>query len=303
MCSLYLQRALDLTTPWRWKNAGNYELAGWLACVRLTLEQGGNIDLTSRPHCVRWERLPSDSQCRQATIVGTCKRVMGMAEDSSVIVIGDPANINARASIAKQLAGFSNIEPFLCKHLYEFAKKLEAAKGFTRLERTLDFISDCMTGVAQVDFLGAVKSHQCGKKLGTAKFGDLVKIGISVAESNGLEAVLELMEGFRRRTTTRLFRKELFFAMCSALRIKSARQNDALTDVIWEVQNRIRHSGRSIQKRSIGSTLLVKGLEFDHVLIIHADTMSRKDWYVALTRATTSVTILSPSECLSSGGN
>jgi DNA helicase IV len=59
-----------------------------------------------------------------------------------------------------------------------------------------------------------------------------------------------------------------------------------LKDTIWEVQNRLRHIGRIIPKRAIGSTLLVKGLEFDHAVIIHTDSMSRKDWYVALTRAT-----------------
>jgi DNA helicase-2/ATP-dependent DNA helicase PcrA len=40
----------------------------------------------------------------------------------------------------------------------------------------------------------------------------------------------------------------------------------------------------------------VKGLEFDHAVIIHADNMTRKDWYVALTRAAKGITILSPSE-------
>ena len=110
------------------------------------------------------------------------------------------------------------------------------------------------------------------------------------------KSVLELMQGFHGRETTRLFRREMFFAMRSALQIRFVRQYDTLTDAIWDVQNRIRHTGRSIGKRSIGSTLLVKGLEFEHVVIIHADNMSRKDWYVALTRATNSVTILSPSE-------
>jgi DNA helicase-2/ATP-dependent DNA helicase PcrA len=154
-----------------------------------------------------------------------------------------------------------------------------------------------MIGTEKADFLKAVKSHQSGRKHGTAKFGDLVKVGIAVAEGTAEEAVLELMQGFHGRKTTHLFRRELFFSMCSALRIKSTRQHDELADVILEVQNRIRHSGRLIGKRSIGSTLLVKGLEFDHAVIIHANSMSRKDWYVALTRATTSVTILSPSEC------
>jgi DNA helicase-2/ATP-dependent DNA helicase PcrA len=294
-------KAGELTTPWRWTNAGNAELANWLAGVRLTLEQGGNIDLTSRPGCVKWESLSRDPTIRHATIVRTCLNVMGMAIDAPLIVIADPANINARTSLAQKLAtaGFSNIEPLGSKYLYEYAKKIEDAKGFPRLEKALDFICDCMVGAEKADFLKAVKSHASGKKCGTAKFGDLIKVGIAVAEGTAENAVLELLQGFNGKKTTRLFRRELFFSMCSALRIKSTRQHDKLTDVIWDVQNRIRHSGRSIGKRSIGSTLLVKGLEFDHAVIIHANNMSRKDWYVALTRATTSVTILSPSACFS----
>jgi DNA helicase-2/ATP-dependent DNA helicase PcrA len=294
-------KAGKLITPWRWRNAGNPELAEWLAHIRLTLEQGGNIDLTSRPGCVKWECLPSDPQVRQTKIVGTCKSLMGKANNAPLIVIGDPVNINARVSLAKNLAaaGFSNVEPLGSYHLYEFAKKIEAAKGLARLERTLEFICACMIGAEKAVFLKAVKSHQSGKKLGTAQFGDLIKIGIAVTEANAVETVLELMHGFHGRETTRLFRRELFFSMCSALRIKSTRPYKSLTDTIWEVQNRIRHAGRKIGKRSIGSTLLIKGLEFDHTVIIHADSMSRKDWYVALTRATTSITILSPSECFS----
>ena len=294
-------KAGEMTTPWRWRNAGNTEMADWLAEVRCTLEQGGAIDLTKRPGCVSWEQLHNDPQFWQGKIVGTCKSVMGRASDAQLVVIGDPANINVRAALAQKLAavGFSNIEPLGCKHLYAFAKKIETAKGFTRLERVLDFICACMIGAEKTAFIKAVKSHQGGKKLGAANFGDLIKIGIAVAEGTADEAVFELMQGFYDRRATRLFRREMFFAMRSAIQIKSARQYDTLTDAIWDVQNRIRHTGRSIGKRSIGSTLLVKGLEFDHAVIIHADNMSRKDWYVALTRATNSVTILSPSECFS----
>lgn len=144
-----------------------------------------------------------------------------------------------------------------------------------------------------------MKSRQIGGKRGATKFGDLIKIGVAIAEGDMDESVLELLQGFHAMQTTRLFRREMFLAMCSALQIRFTRQHDTLTDAIWDVQNLIRHTGRLIGKRSIGSTLLVKGLQFDHAVIIHADNMSRKDWYVALTRAITSVTILSPSECFS----
>ncbi|MBI3775815.1 MAG: AAA family ATPase [Gammaproteobacteria bacterium] len=300
-------KAGEMITPWRWRKTenktGNDDLADWLAEVRCTLEQGGAIDLTKRPGCVSWKQLPEDPRFRQGKIVGVCKSVMGKAKDARLVVIGDPVKISARSALAQQLAaaGFSNIEPLGCKQLYSFAKKIEAATGHARLELVLDFISACMTQVEKPAFMNAMKSRQDGKKLGTAKFGDLVKIGIAVAEGTMDKSVLELMQGFHAREATRLFRREMFFAMRSALQAKSTRQYDTLTDALWDVQNRIRHTGRSIGKRSIGSTLLVKGLEFEHVVIIYADNMSRKDWYVALTRATTSVTILSPSECFSPG--
>lgn len=293
-----------MITPWRWKKAENDDLAKWLVSVRDSIEKSGVIDLRKRPRCVGWEHLPSDPQYRQNKVIGVCKSVMGKAGDGPMVVIGDPANINSRAALAQKLAavGFSNIEPIGCKHLYEFAKKIETATGFARLEQALDFIGDCMTQTDKADYLKAVKSHQGGGRAGATKFGSLIARGIVVADEAlavADEALIELMQGFHNREATRLFRREMFYAMLSALRIKSIGQHNNLTDAIWQAQNRLRHIGRKIGRRSIGSTLLVKGLEFDYSVIIYTENMSRKDWYVALTRATTSVTILSPSECFS----
>jgi hypothetical protein len=291
-------KAGELVTPWRWHMAGNRELADWLAALRPTLERGGNIVLADRPACVRWEQLPTDPRFRNGKIVEVCKRALGDVNDGTLVVIGDAASINARAAIAKNLAkaGFSNIEPLGCVSLYAAAAKIEKAKDFARLEAAMEFISDCMTGTEQADFLKGVKSRQTGGKLGTAKFGDLINTGLAVIKGSAGEAVLELMQGFYEKDDTYCFRREMFYAMRAALRIKCARQSCALADAIWEVQNRIRHAGRLISNKSIGSTLLVKGLEFDHAVVIHADNMTRKDWYVALTRATAAITILSPSE-------
>ena len=169
----------------------------------------------------------------------------------------------------------------------------------SRLETALDFICTCMTGADRKGFLDSVESRLNGGRRGAAKFGDLITTGVAVAASAGDNALLELLQGFQLRGATRLFRREMFFAMRSALQIKAVRQNISLADAVWEAQNRIRHAGRTMGKRSVGSTLLLKGLEFDHSVIVHADHMTRKDWYVALTRATTSATILSPSECYS----
>jgi len=289
----------EMVTPWRWRKEGNTDLAYWLSEVRNTLEQGCTIDLTSRPECVNWVQLPNDPKFRYSKIVSTCTSVMGAAKDARLVVIGDSANINARAELAKKLAkvGFSNIEPLACKDLYKFAHEIKTVTGLSRLEKSIELIFSCMTGVNKKAFLVAVKSHLDGGKRGVAEFGNLIALGITVVENDSDEALLELMQGFHRRDDTNLSRKEMFFTMLSALKLKSTGQYATLSDAIWEVRNRFRHAGRTIWKRSIGSTLLIKGLEFEHAVIVYAENMTRKDWYVALTRATNSVTIVSPSEC------
>jgi DNA helicase-2/ATP-dependent DNA helicase PcrA len=234
-------------------------------------------------------------------VIGTCKALLGNCGTGNLAVIGDPTNIYARTSLAQKLAkaGFSNLEPINCTRLYSFAQKIEAASGFDRLEKTIDFVCACMTGADKTGFLNAVRARDNGKTLGTAKFGELITAGLAVVQGVEAGSLLRLLLGFRSKPYTYIFCRDMFFAMCSALHTKIARPQISLTDAIWEVQNRIRHSGRKLPRRSIGSTLLLKGLEFDHSVIVEATTMNRKDWYVALTRATTSVTVLSSEEYFS----
>lgn len=58
-------------------------------------------------------------------------------------------------------------------------------------------------------------------------------------------------------------------------------------------QRDMRHTGRPIRHRKlIGTTLLVKGLEYDHAVILDADTLDAKDLYVAMTRGAKTLTII-----------
>jgi DNA helicase-2/ATP-dependent DNA helicase PcrA len=293
----------ELLTPWRWNNAQNPGLADWLKGSRNALEKGDPFALGVRPSCVAWHALPTEPDQRQRMIVGICKSVLGRIGDGNLIVIGDAKNINARAALGQKLAsvGFAMIEPLACSGLYRAAEDILAGKGMSRLEATMEFLSDCMTGTNRVQFLDAVKSHTEGGKAGGKRFGPLINAGVELAQNQGsfCESILSLMEGFQLREDTRLYRREMFFALRAAMRIASTRPAANLMDAIWEVQNRVRHAGRNLPKRCLGSTLLVKGLEFDHAIVIHTDGMTRKDWYVALTRATNSLTILSPSEEIS----
>lgn len=288
----------ELTTPWRWKNEQNEELAEWLKDMRLALERDGTINFAARPACLKWVGLPADVRFQQATVMRTCLEAMGRADGSNLIVIGDAANVNARAALAKGLSrhGFSNIEPVACKDLYKAARAIETTTGFARFKAVLEFVSKCMTGTEKATFERALQSHLAGGGQGRAKFGDLLPMAAAIVRPGSDEAILAFLDAIRGMSETHLYRREMFFAMRSALQIKTTRRYESLPDAIWEIQNRIRHTGRKFGRRSIGSTLLVKGLEFDRAVVVHAANMTRKDWYVALTRATRSVQIVSPAE-------
>ena len=58
-------------------------------------------------------------------------------------------------------------------------------------------------------------------------------------------------------------------------------------------RERTRRLGKRLPKALISRTLLIKGMEFDHAVVLDADGLNRKEFYVAATRASRSLTILS----------
>lgn len=289
-------KAAELVTPWRWRNAGNYELADWLQMVRRALECGETLDFSILPTCVTSRALPEDPRFHKAVVVRECLEAMGDADSGDLIVIADSANVNARAGLAQNLAqrGFSNIEPIGCKELYDAAADIERKAGLDRFRAVLAFGSKCMTGTDRSALEAAVDAHRQSRSRGRGRFSDLLPIIDSIIRTGADEAMLAFLEALYGRSETHLYRKEMFFAMRAALQIKLVRPRVSLVDAVWEVQNRIRHAGRKFSKRSIGSTLLVKGLQFDSAVVLHTPNMTRRDWYVSLTRAVRRIRIIAP---------
>ncbi len=286
----------ELITPWRWKNAGNFALAEWLQTVRQAMESGSALDLTMLPEGVTRIALPTDIRFQQGAIVRQCLDSMGEAHLGNLIVIGDSKSANRRSALAQKLAkqGFTNIEPVGCKDIFSAAKAIDSSTGVDRFKALLQFAEKCMTGTNRTEFEKAVRAHQQGRRLGQAKFGVLLSLANAVITTGGDNAMLAFLGALQSHAGVHLYRREMFCAMKSALQVKATREIGNLNDAIWEVQNRSRHIGRRLGNRSIGSTLLVKGLEFDRSIVLYSGAMSPKDWYVALTRATQRIRIISP---------
>jgi DNA helicase-2/ATP-dependent DNA helicase PcrA len=297
--SVFRQEA-ELTYPHRWMNAQNPKLAEWLKYVRTELEKQNPVDLSSRPSCVSYISLPQTDEERKRVILNICIKALNAPQEEKIIVLENAAVPEARAHLARNLSNkwFRNIEPLDCKTLADAAERIDSSSGIDQLIALIDFACACKTGADRSAMEKAVRSHMRGGKQGHKAFKDLFPYTDRIIETGSRESMVELLSAIDARTKTNLYRPEMFFAMQAAMQLNADDPNKPLADRVWEVQNSIRHIGRKFGRSSVGSILLVKGLEFDHSVIVHQPKMSNKDWYVALTRATKSIRILAPSESL-----
>ncbi|WP_204926895.1 hypothetical protein [Pseudomonas syringae] len=76
-------------------------------------------------------------------------------------------------------------------------------------------------------------------------------------------------------------------------------EGETLVEAGVRYQREMRHTGRPIShQKLIATTLLVKGLEYDHAVILNADALDAKDLYVAMIRGSKSLTIIGTSRQL-----
>ena len=81
----------------------------------------------------------------------------------------------------------------------------------------------------------------------------------------------------------RVYRSAILRACFTALQQCAADGSD-LYDIAIRLREENRLIGRPLAKNSVGSTLLLKGLEAEVCVILDADTLDRNNLYVAMTR-------------------
>lgn len=107
---------------------------------------------------------------------------------------------------------------------------------------------------------------------------------------------LNLMKFFlelKANPETGAYRRDLLNRLLQILKLHCENAEMTIIEAGKVYQRDMRHMGRPTRhKKLIGTTLLVKGLEFDHAVILDADSLDAKDLYVAMTRGTKSLTII-----------
>jgi DNA helicase-2/ATP-dependent DNA helicase PcrA len=283
----------QLEVPWRWVKAKSPELGEWLKHVRRKIELGQKIDLLAQlpPSVIRAHTQPEYLAAKQYTAL------CGMLNhDESVIALhgGDSQSKNKTHLLAKTMAGrFSSIEEIEGKDLHSFIKKLVAANtAQTGFLLVVKFAMKCLTGVPNALTAGT-RRGEVTKLRRTTKYPLVLQAANDYLTDPSSSHLKAFFETLKSNPETSAYRRDLLYRFLNVLKIHLDGQATTLVEAGILYQREMRHSGRPINHRKlIGTTLLVKGLEYDHAVILDADSLDAKDLYVAMTRGAKSLTII-----------
>ncbi|WP_168801740.1 UvrD-helicase domain-containing protein [Glycomyces buryatensis] len=268
--------------PWRWATT-NPELGEWLLRIRAPLENGEPIDLDTAP--IRW-LWSGDHQ----GITRACRD----ADQRTVAALGHfRQDCIGRA---KLLGGsYFLLEALDEQRIMKFCTVVDTGESGRITAATVEFAAGCATHVSKhVDRKVRDRLHRGGTwrprtpELKSAA-ESLDRLAAHPSPANVRDALQQLVS---MDTETAVYGQEAFTDVCKALGFAHD-QGLTTAQALSRIRDQRRRSGRHIRKRVIGRPLLVKGLEYEHAILLDADRYKTNHLYVALTRGSRALTIAS----------
>jgi len=282
----------ELSKPWRWMNANAEPLGRWLMDVRGKLWRGEPVDLRGAPAGVTWIELDgtADHERRLAAV-----RAGRTKENASVLVIGDSMKPASQRHFASQVPGAVTVEAVEFKDLVRFAEKFDLAAE-DALEQLAQFAQSVMTNVGASDLVRRVQALVRG----TARTqpSDVERLAVAFVRSPSYVRAIDLIVEIGKEGGVRTHRPAIRRACIEALKLCGGTDGLSFSDAAKRVREQHRMVGRSVPKLAVGSTLLLKGLEAEGVVVLNADDLDAKNLYVAMTRGSHSLTVCSRSPVL-----
>lgn len=280
----------ELRIPWRWRLAGAENLGQWLLAIRQQLQAGQPVDLRTTPAEVRWVQLNAGTEVQQRLVAA---RTEAPNAQGSVLIIGDSINVQGRHQLTSQTPGAMAVEAVDLRDLVNFARNFDL-QGANALAQLVEFASSVMTGVG-ANLRTRVESLRAGRARTPPTAAEAAAIDFVAAPTLG--QALRVIDTLAEQHGARVYRPEVLYCCRSAMQAVVGGAADFLSAAI-QARERNRHLARPIARRSVGSTLLLKGLEADVSVVLHPELMTPQNLYVALTRGARHVVVCSPTPIL-----
>jgi hypothetical protein len=276
---------------WRWRGH-NEALGDWLIAIRSLLVPGGSLDFV--------DGAPSGVAFEMSTPAGLeLLRHAGSKPAGESVVIIAPSDRNSCRAVAGKLSGwYSLMEDINGAFMQKSLQELESLPAWQYALWLCSLAKDCFSGFAGLNAGVKARLAVC-KPVSTLKRPELVQTLAALDHalaSLTLVGLQEAMEAIRLSKEGRLHAHEAWYDMEAAIRATSPDDAALPSLQLASIRDRTRRRGRHPRTRVVSRTVLIKGLEYDHVIISNLDRITDHcNLYVALTRARKSVTIIGTS--------
>lgn len=276
VCS-YFPLAAELSTPWRWINAGEEAFGRYLLDIRHDLIAGRGIDLAAAPRNVAWVQLDGTADHQRRLLAGG----VAVVDGEKVLIIADSRNPTGQRQFASQIAGAVTVENVDMRDLLDFADGLDLTSP-SLLAHVVDFAGKVMTNTGGAKLLARVNTLRAGRARMGASPVEAAAIRLVEAPSYGSAAHLLVEIG--KEHGVRTHRPAILRGGLRILKTCSDIPGFPPAEAAVQERERSRLIGRPLARRTVGSTLLLKGLEADVAVILDPSNMDRRHLYVAMTR-------------------
>lgn len=274
--------------PRRWEPE-HQTLGAWLVGIRHNLLNGLQIDLMSAP--VRWVRR-NDPR----SYVQVCYNALRL--EGTIAVLGQfrPDCVNAASALG---GTYSVMEAMDEKVMMRFAKVIDAENGSTVAKAVVEFAIACTSGLPS--HISAAKRKQLGEGKSFATRSTELKPAyeavLHVRSDPTPATVGTALDHLRKLPRVTVHCREAWGEISQSVAVAET-DGCTVVEALHRTRNHSRAIGRRPAARVVSRPLLVKGLEYDHVIVLNPERYSAQELYVALTRGSKSVTIISDSAVL-----
>ena len=274
------------TYPHRWAGH-NRDLGEWLLQLRALLQTGATFDITT--HDVPGLRFVTNSDPT------TLPRVaQGFTSPTESVVLLDKWAPDVARHAGRLNGRFLVMEDIGARFMHEHLAQLPEEGDPSVAHWLATFAKDCGTGLGQLDrpVLERLAQHQGVAHYRREGITDILQALDRLVQNPTYQELSAATEVMYRNHTLKLYRREAWRDTCEAIRL-SAGSDFSAVDMLHQVRDRLRRTGRGPENRIASRTLLVKGLEYDHVVIADLGNFADPcNLYVALSRARKTITIV-----------
>jgi len=281
--------AAELTTPWRWRNAGAEALGQWLLEARRLLANGQRVDLRTGPseHLTWVPTVPPNDHSQRLAAA----RTLPPTADGRVLLIADSRNRAAQQNFASQTPGASTVEAVDLQDLVAFGSTFDPALP-DALARLLSFAQSVMTNVGLAELTRRLESLTRGTARNPPSIAEACALAFQSVPT--IATAGKLLSELHAMPNVRVYRPAIFYGVLKALR-DASHGTVPLEETARRVREENRFLGRPLPRRAVGSTLLLKGLEAEVAVLLNTEGMTAQHLYVAMTRGSIKLVVCSPS--------